>query len=336
MNLEAFTCRVAGCGGPRSGVCINSLPFDECPDVIPVADEEEQAPPEQAAKPPVPESVKTPGGRSLDTAACDALLRQRGGTLIGIVAGPEVGKTTMIGTMYELIHRGRMPAFGFAGSETLRGYEERTHLARISSNLDKADTPRTRLEAKLDFTHLRLATDHGIRDVYFSDRSGEHFDIALGKPGDFSTFAELQRADTILMMVDLEQLRLTPQPVMSWVRRMFMALEQHGLIMGKPFTLVGTKADLLADEEDRKEAVARFEALREDLGKRSTGGIEPRSFIVSSRAPKGTKDVGKGLAELLADIFAKPEVPGFSLGVAVPASPSELDALMRIPRRRFA
>ena len=77
---------IAGCGGPRSGVCINSLPFDECPDVISisVADEEEQVPPEQAAKPPVSESVTTPGGRSLDTAACDALLRERGGTLIGI------------------------------------------------------------------------------------------------------------------------------------------------------------------------------------------------------------------------------------------------------------
>lgn len=336
MDFEAFTCRVAGCGGPRSGVCINSLPFDECPDVIPLADDDEQGTQEDGGKLPAHESVTTPGGRSLDVVACDALLRERGGTLIGIVAGPEVGKTTMIATMYELIHRARLPAFGFAGSETLRGYEERTHLARISSNRDTPDTPRTRLETHLDFTHVKLATEHGIREVYFSDRSGEHFDIALNKPDDFSDFVELQRADRTLMMVDLEQLRLTPQPVMSWVRRMFMALEQHSLITGKQFTLVGTKADLLADEGDRQEAVARFEALRKDLGKRSTGNIEPRSFIISSRAPKGTKDVGKGLAELLADIFAEPVTPGFKLGVAVPASPSELDALMWIPRRRFA
>ena len=216
MDLQAFMCRVNGCGGPRSGTCINSLSFEECPDVVPVPLEEEQAI-ESRGGVILEKTVPTPGGRSLDAAACDALLRERGGTMIGIVAGPEVGKTTMIGTIYELIHRARMSKFGFAGSETLRGYEERTFLSRMKSNRSAPDTPRTKTLEKLSFTHLRLATADGILDVYFSDRSGEHFDNALARPAEFSAFTELLRSQVIIMMVDLQQLMTAPHPLMSWI-----------------------------------------------------------------------------------------------------------------------
>lgn len=334
MDLKAFTCRVEGCDGPRSGVCINSLSFEECPDVVPIPENEIEERDDETSSPSSIEVVSTPGGRSLDAIACDAMLRERGGTVIGIVAGPEVGKTTLIGTMYELIHRGRMPGFGFAGSETLRGYEERTFLARISSNRVNPDTPRTKVKEQLNFTHLRVATKYGIRDVYFSDRSGEHFDNALGKTTEFATFVELERAETILLMVDLEQLMLSPQPTMSSARRLFMAMEQHDLLIGKRLILLGTKADLLASAEERGEALDRLEKLRADLRNRSTRGTDPRLSIVASRAPKGTSTVGEGLGQLLADILAPPELPPFNLGMAVPKKPSELDALMGICRRK--
>ena len=332
MDMKAFTCRVDGCDGPRSGVCINNLPFNECPDVIPIWEEEEEE--ESSGHSPV-EMVSTPGGRALGAAICDRLLRERGGTVVGIVAGPEVGKTTLIGTIYELIHRGRMADFGFAGSETLRGYEERTFLARIASKRLKPDTPRTKVENQINFTHLRLATKDGIKDVYFSDRSGEHFDNALGKPAEFAKFAELERAETILLMVDLEQLRLSPHVVSSSVRRLFMAMEQRGFLVGKPLTLVGTKADLFASADDRSEAVSRLERLKEDLRRRSTGGANLRVSIVASRAPKGATKVGEGLDQLLADILAPAEPPPFSLGQAVPKKPSALDTLMSILRRKL-
>ena len=202
MDLDAYTCRVPGCKGPRSGVCINGLSFDECPDVIPIEDAVQTEDVRAIAEtlPNAGEMVQTGGVSSLDAAACDALLRARGGTVVGVVAGPEVGKTTMIATMYELIHRGRMPAFRFAGSETLRGYEERCHLARMASNGVSSDTPRTPTSAKLSFTHLRLATSSGIKDVIFSDRSGEHFDNVLASPsgivGTFTTTHGLNAASS--------------------------------------------------------------------------------------------------------------------------------------------
>ena len=91
MDLQAFTCRNDGCDGPRSGVCINSLPFDECPDVISV-ERSEGEPPEQAGPRPPAETVKTPGGRSLDAAHAMPLLRERGGTMIGSSRARRLGK----------------------------------------------------------------------------------------------------------------------------------------------------------------------------------------------------------------------------------------------------
>jgi len=335
MDLKTFTCRVNGCDGPRSGVCINNLPFDECPDVIPIPADAVKDAEDGARSHSQAEMVRTPGGRSLDAIACDVLLRERGGTVIGIVAGPEVGKTTLIGTMYELIHRGRMPGFGFAGSETLRGYEERTFLARIASNRIRPDTPRTKVKEQLNLTHLRLATKNGIRDVYFSDRSGEDFDSALGSPTKFGSFIELKRAETILLLVDLEQFMQSPQLVMSSVRRLFMAIEQHLFLAGKQLILVGTKADLLAGTQDYELAAGRLEILKEDLRKRSAGEVDLKLSIVASRAPKGTTRAGEGLDHLLASILAIPKPPMFSLGTAAPTKQSELGTLMDVLRRKL-
>jgi Double-GTPase 2 len=233
--------------------------------------------------------------------------------MIGIVAGPAVGKTTMIGTIYELIHRARLDGFGFAGSETLRGYEERTFLSRMKSNLHKPDTPRTKTTETLSFTHLRLFRDGGIMDVYFSDRSGEHFDNALARPADFAGFTELLRSHAIIMMVDLEQLLTAPQPLMSWVRRGFMAMEEHNLLCSKPLILVGTKADLLF-AEGRAEAEARLATLRDDLIGRSTSGVQLTSTVVASRASKGSNKPGEGLESLLEQVLPKPQTRPFQLG----------------------
>lgn len=331
MNLEAYTCRVLGCEGPRSGVCINSLSFNECPDVIPII-EEDQTSAAPAEAPVSSELVHTGGVSSLDAAACDALLRARGGIVVGIVAGPEVGKTTMIATMYELIHRGRLTDHRFAGSETLRGYEERCYLARIASNGTLSDTPRTPTSAKLSFTHLKVATSSGIKDIIFSDRSGEHFDNALDHTSDIAGFAELKRADIILLLVDLESLLNKPHYPTSQVRRLFMAMHQHSLLENKPVKLVGTKADLAKAGNAHNEAISALNELADDLIKRSAGGISVTSLLIASRASAGSTQIGEGFEALIDAILKEKEPPSFCAGSAWPAKKTELDSLMHVYR----
>lgn len=333
LDLSKLGCRVPGCGGPRSGVCINGLSFDECPDVQPFADEAgsdtetadgEGTPPNVPTVPGGRSMTPTSDGPSLNAASCDALLRQRGGTVVGIVAGPDAGKTTMIATIYELLHRRKLDGYQFAGSETLRGYEERCHLARIVSNRDKPDTVRTPTKAKLSFTHLRLATPTAVREVVFSDRSGEHFDNVLNQPAQLSDFAELARADVILVLVELDRLAENPHPIVSYARRLIMGMRQYGLLENKLLRLVGTKADRL-DKWD--EAVVSLTSLAEDLTRRAGANNTFMPLVTASRKRKdGQGD--HGLKQLLDDILQPRGERSFMLPALVPDKMTEMDALM--------
>lgn len=327
-------CRLSGCGGPASGVCINNLSFDECPDVLNAAH------PEDDVSHPLPprldrDFVLVPGGHALDAAACDALLRQRGGTVVGLVAGPEVGKTTLIGLMYELLVRRRMAAFGFAGSDTLRGYDERCYLARTATNAASADTLRTPAQDELSFTHLRVASGKSRLDVVFSDRSGEHFERVMDKPNGIAEFQELQRADIILILVDLTELLREPNLQFSQTRRWTMAMAQNGMLDGKAVYLVGTKADLAVRTPGSRVAKKALNGLADDLSRKTRGApILPR--IVACRPRRGFTVVGEGVEALLTEILAPRARVREAVPEAWPDAPTELDLLMRHFRAKSA
>lgn len=334
--IDLRICRLPGCGGPRSEVCINNLSFDECPDII-------DAPPESEDGVELPTSdknpgldiVRLPGGHALGAAACDALLRQRGGIVVGLVAGPEVGKTTLIATLYELLTRRRMAGFGFAGSETLRGYEERCHLARIASNNAKADTPRTPSKDRLSFTHLSVAVDSSRHDLVFSDRSGEHFEKVLDKPSQIAHFEELHRADVLLILVDLVELLRRPHIQTAAIRKLFMAMDQHGIVGESRTFVVGTKADQAVPTPRSTRAAKALASLAADLSKRSHNAhhIEPR--MVACRPRKGSNLVGEGIEPLLVEILQPKTAVALSPSEAWPPEPTELDLLMRLYRAKI-
>ena len=321
-----MACRLSGCGGPRSGVCINNLPFDECPDVAEIGEEVEA---DERSAEPITQPVTLPGARSLGIPACDALLRQRGGTVVGIVAGPDVGKTTLIATIYELLHRKRMPSFGFAGSETLRGHEERCHLARLSSNASNPDTRRTPVGVGLEFIHLRIAASGGMRDVLFADRSGEHFQAALSRPAEIEGFAELHRADAVVLLVDLARLVSDTHVTVSGVRRLFLAMDQGGVLAGRIVMLVGTKADVAMPSPRSRKAAREMTALADELDGRAGGRFAIGRHVVACRARGGSSAIGEGLEQLLTALLAQSPPRSPRIDDAWPRLPSELDLLMR-------
>ncbi|WP_233874694.1 TRAFAC clade GTPase domain-containing protein [Paraburkholderia adhaesiva] len=331
MDTSAFECRVPGCGGPRSGICINELSFKECPDVVPVAEKAEEIAQgtQPDAKAHAARSMAGTGiAASLDVHACDRLLRERGGIVVGIAAGPETGKTTMIATIYELLHRGRLAGYRFAGSETLRGYEERCHLARIASNGDAPDTPRTPRAAQLNFTHLRIATRSGIRDLIFSDRSGEHFDTAVDQPVQIGEFAELGRADVILLLIDLHHLEASPHVCISYARRLLMAMHQGGVLDGKVVRLVGTKADKLKAAGALEKSMATLLELATDLSRRTKGSVQVIALVTASRKQAEGGEIGQGLTELIDNVFGTTAPRLFQLTKIFPSAMTELDTLM--------
>lgn len=331
MDLNSYRCTLAGCKGPQSGICINDLAFEECPDLILIENEQEEA--NQDIAEDLVQSVErslvsTLNSGSLDAVSCDALLRERGGIVVGVVAGPEVGKTTMISTIYEMVHRGKIKCARFAGSETLRGYEERCHLARMSSNRSVPDTPRTPTWAKLSFTHLKVLTSSGIKELIFSDRSGEHFDNILDKPNGIMEFSELVRADVLLVLVDTEQLLKSPHVPTSRIRRLVMAIDKNVSLVGKSVRLVGTKSDLASSSTDRQRAQQALDDLAKDLRRRTADRVSILPLLIATRPKQGSKEMAEGLEELLHYILSSEPVLPYVAEHAWPNSVTELDALM--------
>lgn len=327
MSATELTCRQPGCGGPPSGVCIENFTFEECPYLKPAPTEARDLTEDDSTGPEpetVPDLVRTGNESQLDAAGCDALLRARSAIVVGLVAAPEVGKTTLMSTLYELLRRGKLTGYGFAGSETIRGLEERCFLSRAKSENVKPDTLHTSARAGLNFTHLTVATTDGRKELVISDRSGEHFQRVLDTPGAIAEFVELDRANVTLLLVDGEQLVLAPHRPRAEARRLFMALQQAGFADRRQILVVATKRDRLPDERllELDEALADLVA---DLEQRAPGTLL-QAHATGAR-PRQGPDFGEGFETLIGALL--PEPPEQSFNTWIPAYDGE-SALERL------
>lgn len=328
-DLATALCRVAGCGGPASGVCLNGLSFDECPDVIsPDGAERLNEASDEA------EVVRTRVAPIFDAAAADEFLRARGGYVIAAVAGPDAGKTTLAATIYELAHRGRLDGIGFAGSETISGFEERCFLSRAASEEEVSDTVRTPTSTELAFLHIDLAFADGRRaNLLLSDRSGEHFDDALDHPDRFATFEELARADAILLLLDAERLANSHHAEITRMRKIMLGLSNAGLLLNRPVHLVLTKMDKV-DSGDHRVMVDRRAAEIIAEFKRRVPGVNVRPHHTACRAVAGSTMIGQGVRDLVAAFLPTPQSPAFATQIFRPTGDSgtALDRLMHQTR----
>lgn len=330
IDLSQAVCRLPGCGGPVSGVCINQIPFDECPNVIAVEDTEEIEASRTAAR---SEMVSTGRTGVLSIEEADAFLRAHGGLVLAVVAGPDAGKTTLASALYDLLRRGLLDGFGFAGSETIKGLEERCFDSRVASGQDKASTLRTPRAAPLIFIHLRIAVPNGrLLDVLLSDRSGEHFDQALNTPGQFAHFHEIGRADAILLLVDGEKLATGHQAEIARMRKLVLALAQAGFLSGKTVHLVVTKADLLKGEIQRTLVEQRASVIAEEVRRRGEMTLV-ELHLTACHARKGCSTFGEGMHRLLeANVPSVAERSFTTLFWSPGGGGTSLDRLMHVER----
>lgn len=326
-------CQRPGCGGPESGVCIENFPFEECPHLIVLEDElagESHAVPEDEAEAETGTSdyIATSLGAALDSSQCDAFLRRSKALVVAVVAGPEVGKTTLLSTIYELARRGEIDRVEFAGSETILGFERRCHLSRASSLLSVPDTPRTRVNGP-QFLHLRLLIEEQYVDLLMADRPGENYTKAIESPVVLGSYEEIARADHVLLLVDGERLVNNPHSTIAGTRRLFRGMLENGLHEEQQVHLVITKVDLFVDDD-----LARLQASADDL-RREFQGRTGRHLVhlqmTGARARAGTDSFGEGVGTLVRSLVERQEKKSFvgplpSEGLAVT---SMLDQLMR-------
>lgn len=161
------------------------------------------------AKPAVVSPVDLPSGDELSVVQAAELRRTVGGVLVALAGDQDVGKTTLIASLYDRFLDGPWAKFRFAGSETLVGFEKRLHLARMAGGQGKQDTPRTSNTSPLHFLHLSLVpVAAGNRQhLILADLSGERFrEAADSQDSCRKELGHIKYADRLAVCLDGEKL----------------------------------------------------------------------------------------------------------------------------------
>ena len=321
-------CSQSGCDAGETGTCIENLRLEDCPHFTASA----TAVPEGADSVVLPtdeELVPIEGGIAMSIDVADAFLRIRQGTIVALVGGPGVGKTTLIASLYELVRLRRLGEVRFAGCDTIRAFEERCHLSRTASGREQPDTQRTPRKAPPEFLHLKLAAAIGTIDLLLSDRTGEDYVEMLDAPSSCRDMPELMRCDCISLLVDGAQLTAPGRRhiQVTRTRRLWRALAESA-VLGSSWVaaqVVLTKLDILQASPEADRAAAAFDSLAADLRRDCPEQIAFSEHRIASRPTAGPLAFGVGLSELVQAWLPEPEQRKYSDYAAIftPRSPYE-------------
>lgn len=216
-----ISCKQRGCPVANTGSCLEGVnPVHNCPNVIRssgvVATVVAKAPAaptrtKPATKPKIEfvSPVALPSGEDLSIDQAAELRRTVGGVVVALAGDEDVGKTTLIASIYDRFLDAPWAGFRFAGSETLVGFEKRLHLARMASGVSKQDTERTSRTAPVHFLHLCLArSESGERqNLLLADLPGERFrDSADNQETCRKELKHIKYADRLALCLDGEKL----------------------------------------------------------------------------------------------------------------------------------
>lgn len=295
-------CTAAGCNAPTDR-CIEGLASDECPNFV-VGPEIDEVPFEADLPVEQDNIVRVSRvGWALSVADADACMLStpaaRRLSVISLVGVPDCGKTTLVSSLYEIVRRNLAAKFGFAGSETIHGFEERCHLSRLVSDRESPDTPRTSLE--LQFLHMSVAARECSErvELFMADRRGEQFQDVLNRPPLSETLVEVRRGDAVAFLLDGEQLvdGSKRESAISKVHRLAMALKDV-IRQSIAIQLVITKTDKILGHDDETLVRRRVDALSSQL---STMLLAKSRYSVHYVAARNLDDESNGMHGLLSE-----------------------------------
>lgn len=295
---------VVQCGNPdckvgQDGKCVEGLALDKCPYYG------KSLQPRAAAGTVAAEThgILLPSGDLLTVDEASGVLRRGGSRVIAVVGPKEVGKTTLIASVFELFLRGPIGPYRFSRSRTLYAFERACHPSRAVSQNVVPKTERTLL-SDVHFYHLATRKDGApVVDMLLADRNGEDYRSSIDDPSTASDFAEIARADTITFLVDGSQLLdlTTRISIAAEVLATAQALIDGEAIVGRPrVAIVLTKVDCInrsalceSAMRDFRNLVMRFERLYGEAFR------EIKSFEVAACPADTSLPLGHGVPQLL-------------------------------------
>lgn len=222
---------------------------------------------------------------------------------IVLVGEQRAGKTTLLAAVYGLFCKGPLNEYTFVGSQTLRAFAERNHLALKSSDLDAPTTPRTSRGDPLGFFHLKLKKDGVISNIVISDRSGEAFEAARANTSLTSRLTELALADRVCFLLDAP--RLTKLETRAGYKRTFKQLittlfDNDKLPSSAKIEVLVTKQDRLTINPDGRNLEAEVAAYEQELIDEFSDRGHEFSIHKVCALPRANVDLGfVGLGELI-------------------------------------
>ena len=217
----SISCKQPSCTVATKGACMEGVtPAQSCPNTISstvaVTTVVAKAPAtptrtKPATKPKIEfvSPVALPSGEELSIEQAAELRRTVGGVVVALAGDEDVGKTTLIASLYDRFLDGPWAGFRFAGSETLVGFEKRLHLARMASGASKQDTDRTPRASPVHFLHLclgRLQSSER-QNLILADLPGERFrDSADNQDTCRKELKHIKYADRLALCLDGEKL----------------------------------------------------------------------------------------------------------------------------------
>ncbi len=203
-----------------------------------------------------------------------------------------------------MFQRAPFAGYLFAGSETLIGFDRRSHLARISCGASTADTERTRRGEDRQFLHLRVRKqdcDLPARDVLISDLSGEDYRDAKDSVEECRRLSLIRRADHFVILIDSHHLAQLDdrQRVKNEATMLLRCCLDSGQL--GPQSLVDvlcSKWDLI-DENDEVGTVEFVRSLNQTLTRQFEPQLKRLRFSrIAARPAKAGFGLGHGLAEI--------------------------------------
>jgi len=192
------------------------------------------------------------------------LLSHRGTPkIIGLIGASKAGKTTYLAMLYSLLFNGkRIENWDFAGSYTLKGWEQQAKTLKIQEDSTVRNPDTTPSDKDFySLYHLALRNGGYLHDILFADSSGEVFSKWADNVNDPA--AENARwiynnAQSFLLFVDCEAIIMQRGRAKRDIIQ--LAEQVKNRLRNRPIVIVWSKADLA---ENMRENIV--ESIKENL-----------------------------------------------------------------------
>lgn len=316
MAEQFKSCEQPDCPVAKDGKCLEGLDLEKCTHFYWADQPEEPVDPTAAAKPEsvVPDnSEQLYFGEELTTEQLKTITYQYDFNLVMIVGESESGKTTILGSIFDLFQMGLVKKFSFAGSKTLIGFERRCHPSRRSSNAKKPVTDKTPSK-EFGFLHLAVKPKDALtkkaHHLLLSDISGERFRLARDSSPAMLDLDLMKFADHIIFVIDGSKLadKFKRTAAISHAQMFIQrALDTNLYDKGRVLTVAITKSDLLIPETFDYDKL-----IKTPFKHKFESRLKELTFIelaIRPDVPTDELQFGNGTDELLTEWIQKIEKP---------------------------